>query len=226
MSKSGEAHRRIARRGWLSRQPEAFRENLLRRCELRSYAAGDNLYGLDDPPNGMFGLADGFVDVVLGFGPFPPFLAFIGRPGWWVGEAAAVTGTPRRVEVHTRTSAQAFYLSAEQLGKLAAEDPEAWRRIAQLSVDHMDNALLFVAAMNHADVREKVLATLWRLAGPERETDALIELPCMQSEIAELSGLSRNSVGPALRLLTGEGLIEAGRGRIRYNPAEVRGALG
>lgn len=220
-----EAVRRITELGWLSRQPAEFRDSLIRRCELRTYAVGNGFYGLDDPPGGIFGLVDGFVDVVLGFGPFPPFLAFVGRPGWWVGEAAAVTGTPRRTEVHARTTVQAFYLPAEQIPKLAAEDPQAWRRFAQLTVDHLDNALLFASTLSHTDVREKVLATLWRLSGAERDTDGLIELPCLQSEIAEMSGLSRNSVGPVMRRLVGEGLIEAERRRIRYSPVRVRGAL-
>ncbi len=224
--KPTEAARRIAALGWLSRQPGAFRDRLLRRCDLRAYAVGDSLYGLDDPPGGIFGLVDGFVDVVLGFGPFTPFLAYIGRPGWWVGEAAAVTGTPRRAEVHARTAVQALYLPADQLAKLTTEDPEAWRSLAQLSVDHLDNALLLASTLNHGGVREKVLATLWRLSGAERETDGPIDLPCMQSEIAEMSGLSRNSVGPAMRRLTREGLIEAERGRIRYNPVRIREALG
>mgnify|MGYP003860073455 CR=1 FL=1 len=215
----------MRRTGWLSRQPAWFRDRVLDLCETRTYQVGEKLYGLDDRTGGMFGIVEGFVDVILGVGPFPPFLAFVGRPGWWVGEAAAMTNTNRRSEVHARTPAQALYLSAERMVTLTTDDPEAWRRFAQLSVDHMDNALLLAATLNHANLRERVLATLWRLSGPESQSDEMIELPCMQTEIAELAGLSRNSVGPIMRRLVDEGLIEMQRRRLRYRPMMVRKAL-
>lgn len=211
--------------GWLARQPAPFRERLIALCELRHYQVGEKLFGLDDRTGGVFGIARGFVSVILGVGPFPPFLAFVGRPGWWVGEAAAITDSTRRSEVHARTAVQALYLPGDRMAELTDQDPEAWRRFAQLSVDHMDNAFLFAATLNHSDLRERVLATLWRLSGPERESSERIELPCVQAEIAELAGLSRNSVGPILRRLVAERLIEMNRGMIRYGPKKVLDAI-
>lgn len=225
MSALAEAKRRASELGWLSRQPSTFRDRVLARCELRTYESGDSLYGLDDPPGGIFGLTAGFVDVLLASNHSPPFLAFVGRAGWWVGEAAAITGTPRRAQIHARTKAQVLYLPALQLEGLGAEDPSAWRCFARLTVSHMDNALMLASTLAHGDPRNKVLATLHRLAGAMGEYDEWIDLPCTQSEIAEMAGLTRNSVGPAMRCLTGEGLVQASRGFVRYNPLLVQRAL-
>ena len=225
MSALAEARRQASELGWLSRQPSEFRDRVLARCELRSYAIGDNLYRLDDPPGGIFGLTAGFVDVLLGSSHFPPFLAFVGRAGWWVGEAATITGSPRRAQVHARTKAQVLHLPALQMEGLAAEDPSAWRRVAQLTVSHLDNALMLAATLTQGDLRNRILATLHRLAGSLCEKDELIDLPCMQSEIAEMAGLSRNSVGPVMRSLAREGLVQASRGLVRYNPLKVQRAL-
>ncbi len=225
MSALAEARRRASELGWLSRQPAAFRDRVLARCELRTYEIGDNVYRLDDPPGGIFGLTAGFVDVLLGSSHFPPFLAFVGRAGWWVGEAAAITGTPRRSQVHARTKAQMLHLSAVQLEALAAEDASTWRRIAQLTVSHLDNALALAATLTQHDLRNRVLATLHRLAGALAEKDEWISLPCLQSEIAEMAGLSRNSVGPVMRGLAREGLVQASRGVVRYSPMRVQRAL-
>lgn len=220
-----EAKRRATELGWLSRQPSEFRDAVLARCELRTYEIGESLYRLDDPPGGIFGLTAGFVDVLLGSSDFPPFLAFVGRTGWWVGEAAAITGSPRRVQIYARTTAQVLHLPTLQLERLGAEDPSAWRRIAQLTVSHMDNALMLAATLMQGDPRDRVLATLHRLAGAMSDKDEVIDLPCMQSEIAEMAGLSRNSVGPVMRCMRKECLIQASRGLIRYNPVKIQRAL-
>lgn len=223
--KLDEARARAERVGWLAEQPESFRKGVLGRCRLRALQVGDPFYVLGDPPGGVWGLVDGYVDVLLAAGPSPPFLVHIGRPGWWVGEAAAVTGTARRVDVRARTLAHALYLPAKALGELAADDGSTWRCFATLTVAHMDNALSLAAALAPGSVRSKVLATLVRLAGPLAEADEVIELSCKQTEIAEMTGLTRNSVGPVMKRLAAEGLVAARRNRIGYNPTRIRRAM-
>lgn len=90
----------------------------------------------------------------------------------------------------------------------------------------MDNALMLAATLAPGTVRSKVLATLLRLAGAWAHADEMIALPCKQSEIAEMTGLTRNSIGPAIRDLVPDGLIVSSRNQIAYNPARVTRALG
>jgi CRP/FNR family cyclic AMP-dependent transcriptional regulator len=223
--KLDEALARAEQVGWLAEQPARFRAGVLKRCRLRPLQVGTPLYVLGDPPGGVWGLVDGFVDVLLAVGPGSPFLVHIGRPGWWVGEAAAATRTTRRVDVRARTAVHALYLSPKALSELAEEDASAWRCFATLSVAHLDNALSLAVALAPGSVRSKVLATLIRLAGPPVQVDDVVELPCKQSEIAEMTGLTRNSVGPVMRQLIAEGLIEARRNRISYNPTRIKRAM-
>lgn len=221
MSKLVEARNLVTKFGWLSRQPTAFRDSLLNRCKLRAFDTGQKLYGLDDRPGGVFGLAEGYVDVLLASGSSSPFLCFIGGPGWWVGEAAAGTGTSRRVEICARTAALAFELPASEFGRITAENPEAWRCFAELTVDHMDNALMLASTMAAENIHDRVASTLYRLAGAYRASDETIELPCTQREIAEMAGLSRNSVGPVMRTLANARLVHYGRGRVSFNPVHL-----
>ncbi|MCB1486880.1 MAG: Crp/Fnr family transcriptional regulator [Bauldia sp.] len=225
MPKLTTARKRLSEVGWLSRQPLQFRENLLGRCEFRTFGRGENLYGLDDPPGGVYGLAEGFVDVLVASGVGSPFLGFIGGPGWWVGEAAAITATHRRADIRARTTTEVLYLPFAEFQKLAAADPRAFRCFAELTIDHMDNALMLASTLAATNTRDRIISTLYRLAGAFREIDDTIKLPCTQSEIAEMAGLSRNSVSPIMGALASEGLVQHGRNRVSYNPVRLGRAL-
>jgi CRP/FNR family transcriptional regulator, cyclic AMP receptor protein len=225
LSKLTEARRRVSEVGWLSRQPLEFREALLDRCVLRTYAPGESLFGLDDPPGGVYGVAAGFVDVLIASGVGPPFLGFIGSSGWWAGEAAAISRTHHRAELSARSATEAFYLSLTKFRELTAADPLAFRSFSDLTISHMDNAFMLASTLAASDTRSRIVWTLYRLAGSFREIDDRFELPCKQSEIAEMAGLSRNSAGPVLRRLAAEGMIQIGRNQVRYNPVHLRRAL-
>ena len=225
VSKLAETRRRLSEVGWLSRQPPQFREALLDRCVFRTYAPGENLYRLDDPPGGVYGVAEGFVDVLLASGACPPFLAFIGGSGWWAGEAAATTGTNRRADIRARSASDVLYLPMARFQELTAAEPRALRSFAELTVSHLDNALLLASVLAATNTRSRIVLTLYRLAGSFQDIDDQFGLPCRQSEIAEIAGLSRNSAGPVLRGLAAEGIIQIGRNQVRYNPTHLRRAL-
>lgn len=197
----------LARLGWLGGQPQAFCDALLARAEVRTVPGGKTIYGIGDPPGGVYGVATGFVDVVAALGPFLPRLVHIGRPGWWFGEAAMLTGTPRRVEVSARGEARVLFVPAAALSEMAAADPLVWRRLSALTVLHLDNALFFAGCHAAPTARHKLIGTLLRLAEPASPAGAPVDLPVSHGEIGEIGGLTRNSVGPILQDLAGSGLI-------------------
>jgi CRP-like cAMP-binding protein len=210
------------RTGWLAGQPEPFRRAWLEVCELRTVPRGIHLYSLDDPPGGVYGLAEGFADVLMASGYQSPFLGHIARPGWWVGEAAAVTGSPRRVEIRARTAIQVCYVSLQDIEELESRFPRLWRSLAQMTVTHLDNALMLASCLVKGDARTKIASTLIRLAGPDMCEDTEISIPCSQHELGEMAGLSRNSAGPALRGLERDGLISRDvYGWTSFNPMRL-----
>ncbi|MCA8879873.1 MAG: Crp/Fnr family transcriptional regulator [Rhodobacteraceae bacterium] len=220
--KHGDPGEIFHRWGWLAAQPEAFRCAWIGISEFRKVPRGERLYSLGDPPGGIFGIAEGFADVMVASGYLPPVLGHIARPGWWVGEAAAVTGSPRRVEVRARTDLLVCYVSLKDLEELEPRFPRLWRALGQLTVLHLDNALMYASALVKGDAKTKVSSTLVRLAGPEMTYDADISVPCSQHELGEMAGLSRNSAGPALRELERDGLVSREvYGMITFNPVRL-----
>lgn len=210
------------RTGWLSAQPEPFRRAWLEVSEPRNLPRGERIYSLGDPPGGIYGIAEGFADVMTASGYELPVLSHIARPGWWVGEAAAVTGSPRRVEIQARTDLRVSYVSLNRLEELQLAFPDLWRILAHLTVLHLDNALMYAAALLKGNARTKVASTLVRLAGSEMLHDTDISIPCSQLDLGEMVGLSRNSVGPAFRSLEQDGLIARDSyGLITFNPVRL-----
>lgn len=116
-------------------------------------------------------------------------------------------------------------MPAARFQELTAKDPRTFRNFAELTVSHLDNALLLASALAVTDSRSRIALTLYRLAWSFREIADRFELPCTQSEIAEMAGLSRNSAGPILRRMATEGLIQIGRNQVRYDPVHLRRAL-
>lgn len=198
--------------GWLAGVPQDIRTALLEGAELRAVPAGATIYGLEDPPDGIYGLADGFLDVLISRADDMTMLVHIARPGWWVGEAALVTNTTRRADLSARTDCVVVYLDPKRVKKVASRNPLLWRYLASLTVLHLDTALGLSAALGTTDVEMKVRATLSRIADPE---DPTLRIPIGRADIAEMCGLSRNSVGPVLKKLAGLGLIDVGYGWIK-----------
>lgn len=209
-----KAHQALLRIGWLSSLSEKSRRGLLDASELRHVPANSTLYGLEDPPGGVYGIADGFVDVLAAPGPFQMRLVHVASVGWWVGEAAAVSQSTRRVELKTRTNVTAAYVSARNLERLAGQDPVIWRDVAALTVRHLDTIMLYAASFASTDLKLRLLMTLARIIGPSIELSNSLTLPIGQSDLAELTGLSRNTVSRLLSKLSQQRCVERHYGSI------------
>lgn len=216
----------LSRVGWLSSLSVSTRKRLLAVAELRRVPAGSTLYRVEDPPGGIYGIAAGFVDVLAAPGPFQMRLVHVASVGWWVGEAAAVSQSERRVELKTRTAVAAAYISAQGLERLALHDPSLWRDIAALTVRHLDTTMLYAASFASADLKLRLLVTLMRIVGPASELRSSLDFPVTQSDIAELTGLSRNTVSRLLGRLAEDRIIERNYRSITINVSRLKVVLG
>ncbi len=199
-------------KGWLSRQDRTFQDALLDGATPRYIAPGEAVYDLAADADGFFGLADGFLDVLIAPGQATPSLAHIARPGWWFGEAALINRSPRRGHITARTKSTLLFFSEHHVTDLQRQHPDVWRRIAGITVDQLDLALALGAGYAAKDVGTQVRYALCRLFEPKNPT---LTLPVTQSEIAEIAGLSRNATGTVLKALEARGVIEIGYRNLR-----------
>ncbi len=141
----------MRRSGWLSSQPRAFQDQVLELTELRHFAAGATIYNIGDVALDIWGLVEGELSVFMAPEASAPFLVHVAKPGWWVGDTALISETPRRAELMTREESWLLRLSSQSIYQLAKTDPETWRRLALISIGHLDHALSIIAGLTDRD---------------------------------------------------------------------------
>ena len=205
----------ITRVGWLSRQHKALQNKLLAEAHYRSYEAGEVIYGLGDDPGGLFGLAHGELNVLIAPVALPPTFVHIAQPGWWVGEAALISRTPRRAGLAARRKSWLFLIDRSSVEKLATADPRLWRNLAEITVSHIDHALVLVAALSQKEPRLRVLAILAYIASTAGHQGE-VTVSLTHEELGEMTRLTRNAVRKILLDLQNEGLLRTRYGRLIF----------
>jgi CRP-like cAMP-binding protein len=202
--------------GWLSRQPEDFRTEVLKRSVLRHHQAGKVLYDVGDPASGVFGLVEGVLHVQLPNGQ----VGTIASPGFWVGEAAGFRGERRRVALIARSPVWIYYLPLREFEDLIA-NPQYCRSFAILTIEHLEDALRVVASIMPSDVVARVSGRLLGLLMTENRGGRKLDVT--QSDLASMCGLTRQTVNRVLRRLADEGAIAPHYGKIDViDPAKLR----
>lgn len=207
----------MRRFGWLSSQPRAFQDQVLELTELRHFAAGATIYNIGDVALDIWGLVEGELGVFMAPEASAPFLVHVAKPGWWVGDTALISETPRRAELMTREKSWLLRLSKQSIDQLAKTDPETWRRLALISIGHLDHALSIIAGLTDRDLRARVAIALRRLASISDKNPARsATLNVSHAELGEMVHLTRNALAPILKEFKSLGLISQ-----RYRAIEI-----
>ncbi|TCP43041.1 Crp/Fnr family transcriptional regulator [Rhodovulum marinum] len=217
------ARRTIREMGWLRSLPSTFCTALLAGSHLRRVGAGEVLFHKEDPAPDVLGLVDGLLYVYSDAGEDGHKLTFVAHPGWWAGSIAIVGGSDRRGTVVARSDSVLLSVPRMHVEALARRDSEAWRHVAANIAANYDSLALLLTAHCHPDPRARLLISLHRL---HKFNDGATIFPLTQSELAEMSGLSRNSANRAMRQFVAEGLIETGYGWLRIvDPSDFAAAF-
>jgi len=205
--KKQDAEEIVRSHGWLSRQPEPFQTDVLKRCSLRHFEAGETLYGVGDDAAGVYGLVEGAIELDLANGR----IGTIRTAGYWIGETAAFRRAPRIVSLIALVPSYTLYLPLAEFERLI-RNAEYCRYFALLVIDHIDEALAIIADLMTADPLARVsgrLATLGRAQSSGSRT-----LPVTQAELASMCGLARPTVNKVIKMLTKSGILESHYGRL------------
>ncbi len=189
--------------GWLSRQPAAFRAEVLARCLVQDFDAGKALYHLGDPGGGIYGLVRGLFAVTAAPGASLPRMFHIGLPGVWTGEGPYMTGEPRRLTLAAASDCRVLHLPLDAMERMTAADPAAARRFAQIPMMNIDTLLRVISDLLIRDPDRRLAAVLLRVGG-----DAPV--PLSQAGVAELACVTRKQVNFALKRFAAAGWVTRG----------------
>lgn len=199
----------IARQlGWLSEIHSELRDVILDRCELLHFRAEESIYNIGDEPGGLYGVVQGSIQLSLLFPEGGNGLAYVGGPGFWVGDAAAVTGQKRRMTLSAASDCHLLRLTSARLFTLADERPQVWRLVAYLASKNVILAIDIIDALRRDDSVERVAATILNLHqnGPQHGG----KLTISQSDLGTLAKLSRSRTSGALNELQKKGWLSLG----------------
>lgn len=213
-----EAGEIVRNLGWLSRQPEAFRDALLRRCHLERFAKGETLYRAGEAPGGLYGLVQGVLDVELPNG----MLGTVRAPGYWVGETAAFRRAPRLASIIAKSEVHVLRLPLAEFERLIA-NAEYCRCFALLAIEHLDEALELSLALMMRDPLGRVCVRLHALA--RRQPGGVSAFALTQARLGEMCGLTRQTVNAVLKRLAAEGVVAVDYGRLAIRDAARLEAL-
>ena len=192
-------------------------DRLLSGATLVRHPPGTVLCGMGDVPHEVFVIAHGTVSGVwLQADGLRQVNGVLG-PGQCCAVVSTVDGGPAMLEHRARTEVllvripRALWLEAE------TADPVV-RRNALRTLCHRTRSLYASAAVAVLlPLRERVarrLRQLARVSHPDAADDAPMRLVLAQGELAEMLGVTRQSVNRVLRALEDEGVLQLGRGAL------------
>ncbi len=157
-----EAKDQLGRVGWLSKTPEAFRLNLLGRCRFLKVGEGELVYGLDDPPGGIYGVASGSVAISMAPQERGPYFAHLIGIGSWFGLAAAMNRHSRIVGMKATRPSKLLLLPMAEFDALVTENPGAWRHFTAMALMNASIATIAADDLLIRDTSRRCIATLLR----------------------------------------------------------------
>lgn len=204
----------LDRLGWLASQPADLREWVASVGVWRDYAADQIVYIAHDPADGLYGLAAGALDISGPYGDDEQVALARAEPGFWIGDAALLSGTPRLVTVTAMTAARLLFVPGSAVLRLLRDRPGMWPCFYMLSNINLATALELLAETLSCPPRVRIARNLMRLGG-----DGTVV--ASQADIARLAGVTRATMQRGLGDLIRSGAIETGYRSIRIRDRDA-----
>ena len=101
----------LSAQGWLAQRSKATRARLGTIAKLRNFAKDERVYLAGDPPNGVFGLVGGSINLSYPRGDGENYTVHRAGSGFWFGDLALFSDRPRLVSVHAAEPTVTVHLS-------------------------------------------------------------------------------------------------------------------
>jgi len=201
--------------GWLSGLPLLLRSALLEVSRLKCYGAGDRVYGLGDPPGGLYGLEKGCLALEAAQSDSPPQKSYLIHPGTWIGEGPVAGLEARITGAWATRPSKVMSIEIAGFRRVAARDPDLWRYLVLLALQNTTRAIGLAQDLMLRGSRQRLAALLARLGGlrdHHRPVPAVVD--ATQGEIAAIANLSRGVVSRLLLEMEQEGLVQLRRANV------------
>lgn len=205
----------LDRVGWLAEQPEDFRAAVAAMARWRTYDAGQFVYHAGDASDGLYGLAEGALEITFPLLAEEPVAVYRAEIGFWIGDNAELAQTPRLVSLMASRPSRVLHWPGAAARALLAAEPQHWRSLYRLSSRNVGMAVQLLSEVLALTVRARVCRRLLALA-PDKG-----DAPITQADLAKLVGVTRGTLQRCLTDLVARRGVETRYGRIRVVDAAV-----
>lgn len=201
--------------GWLADQPKAFRDWVERAGRWRTFEAGAFIYHAGDKSDGLYGLAEGSVQVTFPLIAKEAVIIHRAEVGFWIGDNAEFTGRPRLISLVAGTRSKLLHLPSSAIAPHLIDVPDHWRCFYALSAMNTATAVMHLSEALSLTVRARMCRHLLRLTATTQEVEIT------QDELAELIGVTRATSRRCLSDLAEQGAIELGYRKLRVLNGDI-----
>ncbi len=198
-----------------------------KRVRRRQYARGDIIFVKDDPGESMFIVEDGAVRIYVPGTQGADLTLAMMQPGEFFGDLSLLDGRPRSASAEAARKTVLLTLEREDLTELVLSRPKAALAILRVIAERLRETDQMASDLAFLDVSGRLARRLLDLAasnGREWEDGVLINVTITQEELANMIGVTRESVNRNLGMFRRLGLISReGRRIVVRDAAGLRG---
>jgi len=202
----------------------ADREALATAAKRRRFRRGEVIFHKDDPGESLFIIDEGSVRIYL---PSPQgadlTLAVLG-PGDFFGDLALLDGRPRSASAAAFPETETVALNRADFTSVIRSRPEAAMAVLAAVAERLRETNEMAGDLAFLDVGGRLAKKLLELAaarGVQRPEGILLELSLTQEELANMVGVTRESVNRQLALFRRLGVIGSQGRRFLIRDAEA-----
>jgi CRP/FNR family transcriptional regulator, cyclic AMP receptor protein len=205
---------------------DSDRQALARTATRRRYQRGDLIFQKDDPGQTLFIVASGSVRIYVPSSQGADLTLAVFGPGNFFGDLSLLDGRPRSASAAALTDTNVVALERSDFVALIRSRPEAAMSVLATVASRLRETDEMASDLAFLDVGGRLAKKLLDLAatnGVRRRDGVMLDMALTQEELANMIGVTRESVNRNLSLFRRIGLIgKEGRRFILRNPAGLR----
>lgn len=203
----------LRRNRWFADLPEELQLLIVHRSIIRNGSKQHVAMHEDSAPRGMYAVLQGQVGLTRRINDEQTFFYYLGGPGFWFGDTAALTKLPTLVSVTARSELEYLFLPIDKIDAILEARPLFYRHFAKLPLERSYIMIRSLAQAHtlapEASLRAR-LADVCDLFGLDGADATEIELSLSQTDLAQMIGCSRQTMNGLLQNLEKQGHIKIG----------------
>jgi CRP-like cAMP-binding protein len=207
------ALRLLAKQGWFSQRSPQARARLSAIAKLRNFAKDELVYMVGDPPNGVFGLVSGSLNISYPRGDGEDYTVHRAGSGFWIGDAALFAKAVRLVSIRAAEPTTMVHLPTRELTRLLRDDARLYGDFYALSYENFRTTMQIITNLAIPSSEKRVADRLILEAESRGGADGWIALS--QPELAKLVAVSLPTLQRIMRRFARNGLVRMGYGRMQ-----------